>query len=621
MATFCGRLQAGCSLPEDESAQFDESRAVVKAEVVSSEPYLTETGVIRTRFVLRVIETYKGDAPATFEVTSTGGKIGTRITRDSASLNFKTGKSYVLLLTKEADDSWSTVPHRAFQAPADRPEIPKFFRGKARGAKPKLVTVASAEAPATETQTTRANSGVPSSVVTSTGYVHDSNADPARFTSCDGNEPIPYIVDVDAAKLPSGMNQAAALAAVQEALNAWAGASSASFRFVGTQSFGSAAGNIAATDKTLRIQLHDTYNFITNAGVLGVGGGSSTIDPTIFYGGKIGTQGFQERNSAYVVLNHRAAFMATAVNFKQVLTHELGHALGLAHSSENSSEPNAILKGATMYFAASNDGRGASLTIYDQDRIAFGYPTTNRPPYTVDRLIPGVTCGLLSSLPLVPGCNQIRVKAVDYEGATPTPTLTSTTNVAGAMTLNGNTLKYVPSGNFLDSLLTELQISQGYNYGKAIVQFSDGVNLSRAAVCTVSSIYQDTTPSDGLPDSWMMANFGTKAVGSVGSGRNPDDDPDKDGLTNRVEFYMRTNPNSAASGRLTTSYNQATKEFTFTPQQFAPYAIEASTSLAVGSWTTRRVMTRYDTSTSAYSIPVASGASPVQEYYRIVVGP
>ena len=189
------------------------------------------------------------------------------------------------------------------------------------------------------------------------------------------------------------------------------------------------------------------------------------------------------------------------------------------------------------------------------------------------------------------------------------------------MTLNGNTLKYVPSGNFLDSLLTELQISQGYNYGKAIVQFSDGVNLSRAAVCTVSSIYQDTTPSDGLPDSWMMANFGTKAVGSVGSGRNPDDDPDKDGLTNRVEFYMRTNPNSAASGRLTTSYNQATKEFTFTPQQFAPYAIEASTSLAVGSWTTRRVMTRYDTSTSAYSIPVASGASPVQEYYRIVVGP
>lgn len=621
MAAFCGRLQAGCSLPEDESIQFDDSRAVVKAQVISAEPFLTETGVIRTRFVLHVVESYKGDAPETFEITSTGGKIGTRITHDSASLDLKTGKSYVLLLTKEADGSWSAAPHQAFNAPAERPEIQKFFRGKARGPKPKLVTAAAAEALATETTTTQANSGVPSSVVTSTGYVHDSNGHPARFTSCDGDEPIPYVVDVDTAKLPSGMDQAAALAAVQEALNSWASASSASFRFAGTQSFGTAAGSIAATDKIIRIQLHDTYNFITNAGILGVGGGSSSIDSSVFYGGKIGTQGFQERSSAYVVLNHRAAFMATAVNFKQVLTHELGHALGLAHSSENSSEPNAILKGATMYYTTSNDGRGTNLTVYDQDRIAFGYSTTNRPPYTVDRLIPGVTCGLLSSLPLVPGCNQIRLKAVDYEGASVTPTLTSATNVAGAMTLNGNTLKFVPSGNFLDSLLTDLQISQGYNYGKAIVQFSDGVNLSRAAVCQVSSIYQDTTPSDGLPDSWMMANFGTKAVGAVGSGRNPDDDPDKDGLTNRLEFYMRTNPNSAASGRLATTYNHATRQFTFIPQQFAPYAIEASGSLVSGSWTTRRLVTRFDTSTSSFSIPVDSATSPTQEYYRVVVGP
>lgn len=621
MVAFCGRLQAGCSLPEDESVQFDDSRAVVKAEVVSAEPYLTEASVIRTRFVLHVLESYKGDAPGTFEVTSTGGKIGTRITHDSASLDFKTGKSYVLLLTKEADGSWSTVPHQAFHAPADRPEVSKFFRGKARGPKPKLVTAAAAEALATETITTRANSGVPSSVVTSTGYVHDSNGHPARFTSCDGDEPISYIVDVDTTKLPSGMDQVAALAAVQEALNAWSATSSASFRFAGTQSFGTAAGSIAATDKILRIQLHDTYNFITNSGILGVGGGSSSIDSSIFYGGKIGTQGFQERSSAYVVLNHRAAFMATAVNFKQVLTHELGHALGLAHSSENSSEPNAILKGATMYYTTSNDGRGTNLTIYDQDRIAFGYPTTNRPPYTVDRLIPGVTTSTLSLLPVVLGCNQIQLKAVDYEGATLTPTLVSTTNVAGALTLSGTTLKFTPSGNFLDSLLTELQISQGYNYGKAIVQFSDGTNLSRAAVCQASSIYQDTTPSDGLPDSWMIANFGTKTVGSAGSGRNPDDDPDKDGLTNRMEFYLRTNPNSATSGRLTATYDHANRQLTFTPQRFAPYVIEASGSLASGSWTPRRIVTRFDTSTSTLGVPVDSATPPTQEYYRVVVGP
>ena len=42
--------------------------------------------------------------------------------------------------------------------------------------------------------------------------------------------------------------------------------------------------------------------------------------------------------------------------------------------------------------------------------------------------------------------------------------------------------------------------------------------------------------SDGLPDSWEMANFGTLAYG-------PNDDPDGDGLTNLTEYLDGTNPN------------------------------------------------------------------------------
>jgi Matrixin len=50
---------------------------------------------------------------------------------------------------------------------------------------------------------------------------------------------------------------------------------------------------------------------------------------------------------------------------RELFAHELGHTLGLAHSSENSLEPNATLRDALMYFAVHNDGRGASLRTDD----------------------------------------------------------------------------------------------------------------------------------------------------------------------------------------------------------------------------------------------------------------
>jgi len=606
-------VQAGCCLPLAPAECFAEAEAVAELEARESISSRNRDGQIITRHTVRVLHSFKGDLPNELSFETFGGRLGpTYDYRSDQPLIPDSGTRFIAHLSRCAAGQWHVQPFNLKEMPdcaTSEQALRDFFNGGA--------ITGSSEQVITSDQGT--SGGSPQSRITTTGYSENSSGLPSRFLSCDRGEPIGYLIDVIPGLLPSGISQADAIAAVEECLAVWATNTSLSFRYDGTTTFSQAANNLAISDGRIRIQLHDNYgNQVTASTVLGIGGGSfsDNAPPRDASGGVLDGQAFTERLRGYVVINHPSTTSLSLTDFKELLSHEIGHSLGLVHSSEDENEPVAELEDATMYFKLHKDNRGSEITDYDSSHIQCAYPEDDNPPFSTDRLLRAVS-GFSQATGL--GVDRIEVAGRDLQSQALTVEHLSTydANLNGTFSQSGNQLIFLPNGAYSDSLLSDSQIANGTFYDQCYFRLSDGTNSSPPYTFRITGFHFDSSPSDGLPNSWMTSNFGTTSPGSAGDDRHPDSDPDGDGVDNRTERYLGSDPNDAASGPPAVTFDSLAGTMQTTPTRFISYRFQSSIDLQ--NWTNESVFSQFDSPTSlSFDAPAPTEGG---KFYRFAFGP
>jgi hypothetical protein len=440
---------------EDLSAGAD---AIVLARVTRITSHVDLSGQISTYITLSPDEVLKGPLwGPELTIREVGGTVGDRTTWMSANPEFVVGEPVLVFMDQRDDGTLRTYQFYMGKftivtdpASGDRvavrgvpPQVTVLPQSAETGAVPggdiaralddfgRFIRLHAFDV---RPQTGRPRPALPflSAVVPPTGIVEEHwefrfIADPnppaavnpntisPRWNDPDTNAPVMMrIKSTGEPAAPSlGFDQARA------ALRAWGRVPTASFRYIEGPVFTGTGGY--ASDGTSTISFRDPLGQIANpsgcSGILGVTWVSSTGAGSTMVNGR----SFSRIIEADVVIADgwdNCNFYQNVSNLTEVLTHELGHGLGLGHADDIT---------ATMYAYIHFDGRGASLQVDDRAGVTFIYPGR-----TLTILMAGTGSGTISS-----GTDGISCPGDCVAGFAPNTTVNLTVIPASGSTFNG----------------------------------------------------------------------------------------------------------------------------------------------------------------------------------------
>ena len=213
---------------------------------------------------------------------------------------------------------------------------------------------------------------VPSELSTVTTRFQDAytflGSPPARWFEPDSGQPVTYLVDSTG---DVALGIANSRAAADAGLSAWTNVATASLVL---QDGGTTAPGAFNQCSINRIVFNDPNKEITDpvncGGVLAMGGYCASSNSRV-----INNTTFNQITTGRLTFNNGWAGCAlwTLCNVSEVMTHELGHTIGLGHSSDTT---------ATMAAYAHFDSRCASLRSDDVAGVSFMYPMSGAPTAT-----------------------------------------------------------------------------------------------------------------------------------------------------------------------------------------------------------------------------------------------
>jgi len=335
---------------------------------------------------------------------------------------------------------------------------------------------------------------------------------PARWTEPDSGTPVVYQVDRAG---DSTLGADASLTAVRLAMAAWSGAHSSLRVLDGGQP--PAAGRFHACDGRSTVQFNDPFNEIgapvNCGGILAIGGFCASDQPSSTVNGAT----FQRITEGDLTINDGfdGCRYWNATNLAEVLTHEMGHTIGLGHSSENAHETDATLKSATMFFLAHFDGRGASLRADDIAGVHALYPAVASAQDQDDDGVPDGSdnCPSVANADQADGdhdgigdaCDPVRLRMFEMDGA------------SNGLTLSA--IVHFPADGLFDpkqdSIVVNLRDSRGTLYSGVVRART--LHRSRRVGFAYGGMVSSSDGRGSVSFSWMRGATGTFVLHANGS--------------------------------------------------------------------------------------------------------